>query len=76
MTSFEMGLSKTVPGETSVLILRPCPRVRGWMLHLLSGTIFVNDMAWAQDGQCLDRAQMDGCFGCHEIMNDLWAHSR
>ena len=47
MTSFEMGLSKTVPGGTSVLVLHPSPSIGGWIMHHLPGMEFINDMTWA-----------------------------
>lgn len=72
-TSFEMRFSRTVPDDTSVPVLHPSSSVGGWTLHLLSGTISVNDMAWALEGQYLDRTQMDGRLKCLDDMNDTCA---
>ena len=44
-------------------------------MHLLSSTMSVNEMTYAQEGQRLDGAQMDGCSRCPDVMNDTWAHS-
>ena len=59
-------------------VLRPSPRVRGLCMRpsLLSYTVSVNDMAWAQEGQYLDRTQMYECSGCLNEMSDTWARSR
>ena len=47
-------------GGMGVPVLCPCPSIGGWILHLsLFGTISVNDMAWAREGQCLDK-HLDG----------------
>ena len=56
-------------------ILRPSPSVGGLIMHLLSSTMSVNEMTYAQEGQRLDGAQMDGCSRCPDVMNDTWAHS-
>ena len=57
-------------------VLRPSLRVGGCYIHPLSGTVSVNDSAWAWEGLCLDRTQMDGCLGSPDEMNDTRAHSR
>ena len=57
-------------------VLRPSPGVRGCYIHPLSGTVSVNDLAWAQEGLCLDRTQMDGCSESPNEMKDMRAHSR
>ena len=61
-TSFEIDFSRTVLGGTGVPVLRPSPRVGGCYIHPLFGTVYVNDMTRAWEGQCLDRTQMDGCY--------------
>ena len=51
-------------------ILRPSLRVGGRYIHPLSGTVSVNDSAWAWEGECLDRTWMDGCSGSSDEMNN------
>ena len=75
-TSFEMDFPRIVPGGTGVPILCPSPRVEGCYIHLLSGTISINDMVWAREGQCLDRAWIDRCSGRYDEKRDTWARSR
>ena len=54
-TSFGMRFSRTVLGGTGVPALRSSPHVVGCYIDPLSSTVSVNDMAWAQECQCLDR---------------------
>ena len=71
-----MGFSRTVSGGTGVPVLRLSPHVGGCYIHPLSGTIYVNDMTWAREGQCLDRTRMDGCLKSPDEMSDMRARSR
>ena len=61
---------------TSVPVLRPSLRVGGCYIHPLFGTVFLNDSAWAWEGWCLDRTQMEGCSGSPYELKDTRAHSR
>ena len=54
-TSFKMDFPRIVSSGTGVPVLRPSLRVGGCYIHPLSGTVSVNDTAWAQEGQYLDR---------------------
>ena len=69
-TSFEMSFLRIVPSGAGVPVLRPSPRVGGCYIHLLFGTVYVNDMAWAREGQCLDRTRMDECSRSPDEMSD------
>ena len=75
-TSFEINFLRTVSGGTGVPILRPSLRVGGCYIHSLSGTVSVNDMAWTQEGQCLNITRMDGCSRRLDEMSDTWARSQ
>ena len=71
-----MSFSRIVSSGTSVPVLRPSLRVGGCYIHPLFGTVSINDMAWAQEGKCLNRTQMDECSGNLDEMSDTRARSR
>ena len=75
-TSFEKGFSRTILDSTSVPTFCPSPSVGGWYIHPLSGTMFVNDMAWTREGMCPDRTYMDGCSRCLGDMINTWVSSQ
>ena len=49
-------------------------RVGGRIIHPLSEMIFVNDMAWARKGQCLDRTRMDGWMDVRDVSMIITTH--
>ena len=51
-----------------VPVFCPSPRVGGCYIHPLSATVFVNDMAWVREGQCLDRTRMDGWMDVRDVV--------
>ena len=55
-------------------VLYSCLCVGGWILHLLFGTVFVNCMIWAWEGQCLDKNLDDGWMDVWDVLI-LWMTS-